>query len=326
MANPKVRSYLGIAKEASRTAGVDPTPVNATDFIPVESINPIDDITMLDDNNWRGSMVEIYGTQQGVKISTFEFGGSVFADSIGYALAGVLGDVATSGATAPYTHTMAVKNSGTGQCTSYTLTDYNAYNARQFAGMQFGEVGLKFSADGLLEYTAKATGYASAVATTPTPSFSTVIPTPVWVGTTTIAGSLITRLQSGDVNLKRTLTPVYTVDGTQSPYQVWQGALAVDGSLTLVMEDDTDLNYYLNNTQPSLALDWSVGAGSTATQLKLQMTKCAFKTGKVTRGKDYVEVEVSFSAIANTTDIGATSGYSPIKVTLKNAKASGTYA
>ena len=56
------------------------------------------------------------------------------------------------------------------------------------------------------------------------------------------------------------------------------------------------------------------------------MTKCAFTVAKIERGKDFIELNVTYKAIANTTDVGATSGYSPIKVTLKNAKASGTYA
>lgn len=325
MANPRYRSFIGIAKEASRSAGVAPTAVAPVDYIPVKTITPFDEVVYLDDTNWRGSMVEVYGTTAGVTRSSFEFDGDVFPDTIGYPLAGVLGDTAISGASAPYTHTMAVKNSGTGQAASYTITDYNAYNARAFAGTQFGEVDFKFSADGLLEYSAKGMGYISATATTPTPSFTTVQTVPVWVGTTTIAGSLSLKLQSGNVNIARPLTPINTVDGSQNPYQVWQGAVNVSGSLSFIMEDDTELNYYLNNTQPSLALDFSQGTGSTATQVKFQMTKCAFKVGKVNRGQDYVTVDVDYTAIANTTDVGTSSGYSPVKVTLKNAKSTAIY-
>lgn len=325
MANPRYRSFIGIAKEASRSAGVAPTPVAAVDFIPVKSITPADDITYLDDQNWRGSMVDTYGTYAGVISSSMEFAGDVFPDTIGYPLCGVLGDAAISGASAPYTHTFAVKNSGTGQAASYTVTDYDSYNARQFAGLQFGEIDIKFSADGLLEYTAKGNGYASAVATTPTPSFSTVAPVPVWVGTTTIAGSLSLKLQSGNINIKRPLTPIHTVDGVQAPYQIFQGAVSASGSLTFIMEDDTELNYYLNNTQPSLVLNFTQGTGSTLTQIQATMTKCAFKMAKVTRSQDYVEIEVDYTAIANTTDVGASAGYSPIKMQLKNAKSTAIY-
>jgi hypothetical protein len=326
MALPKYKSFLGIAKEASRAAGVAPTPVASTDFIPVKDITPFDNIKYLTDEGWRSSMVMNYGEVQGVIYSEFEFGGDVFADTIGYPIAGVLGDYAIAGASAPYTHTMAVKNSTNGQATSYTLTDFNAINARQFAGAQFGSLEFKFSADGLLEYTAMAQGYGSATATTPTPSFSAITPTPVWVGTTTIAGTLSTKLTEGSVTIQRELTPIFTVDGVQSPYQIFQGAVEVEGSLKLIMEDDTDLTRYLTNTQPSLALDFSQGTGASLTQLLLTMTKCAFVVAKVDRSNDYVELDVNFKGIANTTDVGASAGYSPIKVTLKNAKSTTVYA
>jgi hypothetical protein len=321
MANPKYKSFLGIAKEATKGTSVAPT-----DFIPVKDITPFDNIKYLTDEGWRGSMVADYGEVQGVIYSEFEFGGDVFADTVGYALAGVLGDVATTGASAPYTHTMAVKNSTDGQAISYTLTDYNSYNARRFAGCQFGSFELKFSADGLLEYTAMAQGYASATAATPTASFSAITPSPVWYGTTTIAGTLSTKLAEGSLSIKRDLTPIFTVDGTQAPYQVFQGALSVEGSMKLIMEDDTDLTRYLNNTQPSLVLNWTQGTGSALTQVQFTMTKCAFVVAKVDRSKDYVELDVNFKAVANTTDIGASGGYSPVKVVIQSAKASGVYA
>lgn len=326
MALPRYKSFIGIAKEASRSAGVAPTAVAATDFIPVKSIMVLDNVKYLDDENWRGSMVKTYGTVQGPIFSEFEFGGDVFPDTIGYALAGVLGEVATTGASAPYTHAMNVLNSGSGQATSYTITDFDVVNARQFAGCQFGDVDFKFNADGLMEFATKAQGYQSATGTTPTNSYSSVLPVPVWTGTTTIAGSLTSKLVEGNINIKRDLTPIHTVDGSQAPYQIFQGAVEVEGSLTLVMEDDTDLTRYLTNTQPSLAIDFSQGSGATLTQVKFNMTNAAFVVAKVERSKDFIELSVNYKGIANTTDKGASGGYSPIKVTLKNAKVSGTYS
>ena len=46
----------------------------------------------------------------------------------------------------------------------------------------------------------------------------------------------------------------------------------------------------------------------------------------IERGEDFVQVSVDFNAQANTTDDGASGGFSPIKWVLQNAKASGTYA
>ena len=332
MALPRSRSYLGIAKEATRyTAGSSPTAASPTDFIPFTTITPFDNVKYLDDKGMRGSMVEEYGVIQGNIYSEFDFAGDAFPDTIGYMYSGVLGDVATTGSVAPYTHTISVQNSqaSNGQPTTYTMSDYyslGSASTRQFTGMQFASIDTKFSADALITYTTKAMGFQSATATNPTPSFTTVQPLPAWTGTVTVAGSATATLSEGNVNIARPVTPIFTVDGNQAPYQLFAGPVAVSGSMLLILESDAFLNYYLQNTQPTVAIDFTTGTGSGLQEIKFNMTKCAFTVAKIDRGKDYIELNVNYKAIANTTDAGASSGYSPLKITLKNAKASGTYA
>ena len=316
-----------VATQTGKAAlqGVD-SKTDPSDYIPVKEIAPFDNIKYLDDESWRGSMVHTYGTVQGNIHAEFQFGGDVYPDTFGYPVAGVLGDYAVTGSN-PYVHTMAVLNSGTGQATSYTLTDFNALNARQFSGCQFGGLDVKFNADGLLEYTAMAQGFASAtMATTPSPSYSAVTNVPVWTGVTTIGGNVTAKLSEGNINITRPLDAIFTVDGSQNPYQIFQGAVSVDGSLKLIFEDDTDLNRYLTNTQPSLDINFSTGSGASQLAVQFTMTKCAFQVAKIDRSKDYVELDVTYKAIANTTDVGASAGYSPIKVVLKNAKTTAVYA
>lgn len=331
MALPRSRSYLGIGKETRPTPGASPTAAAATDFIPFTSITPLDNVTYLDDKGIRGSMTEEYGVIQGKIHSEFDVSGDVFPDTTGYFYAGVLGDVATTASAAPYTHTMALLNSQAtnGQPPTFTLHDYyslGAASTRSYAGVQFASIDTKFSANTLLSYSAKGMGYQSITEANPTPSFTTVTPVPNWTGQVTLAGSVTAIMAEGNVNMTRPVTPIFTVEDTQRPYQLFAGPLSVEGALLLVMESDTQLNYYLNNTQPTLAIDFSTGAGAALVQVKFSMTKCAFTVAKIERGKDYVELSVTYKAIANTTDVGASSGYSPIKMTLQNAKASGTYA
>lgn len=331
MALPRSRSYLGIAKETRPTPGSSPTAVAATDFIPYTAITPFDNITYLDDKGLRGSMTEEYGTIQGKIHSEVDISGDVFPDTVGYLYSGVLGDVTTTGASAPYTHAIALLNSQAtnGQPTTYTISDYyslGSASTRQYAGAQFASIDTKFSADALLTYSAKAFGFKSVTAANPTPSFSTLSPLPSWTGAVTLGGSVTAIMSEGNVNISRPVTPIHTVDDTQNPYQLFAGPVTVDGSLMLVLESDAQLDYYLNNTQPVLSVDFASGAGASAVQVKFNMTKCAFTVAKIERGKDYIELNVNYKAIANTTDVGTSSGYSPIKVTLQNAKASGTYA
>ena len=320
------RSYVGIAKETTKG-----TAVAATDFIPViaNTLKPVDVIDPLYDTGLRGSLVEHYGYIPGRTRSTIAWSGDVFPDTIGYAIAGVLGSTATTGATAPYSHTISLKNASAvaadAQPTSFTITDFYAANVRQYAGVQFHDFNLKFNADGLLQYDASGTGWASAATTAPTPSFSTVLPTPVWAGTVTIGGTTISNAVTGNLAMKRNANHVYGIQATQNPYQIFVGALGVTGKVTFLMEQDTELTRYLTNTQPTIVFNWTQGTGATLTQVQFTLTKGAYIAAANERGDDMVKITVDIDAQANTTDAGSTGGYGPVKWVLQNAKPAGTY-
>jgi hypothetical protein len=322
-----VRSYLGIAKEVTKGTIVAPT-----DFIPVakDSIKPVDVVDPLYDTGLRGSNVVNYAYLQGRTRSTFDYGGAVFADTVGYGIAGLLGSVATTGASAPYTHTISLKNSlvsgADDQPISYTLTDFYAADVRSYPGCQFSDFSLKFNADGMLEYDTKTTGWASSAVADPTPTFSTLLPTVVWRGTVSIGGATVSTSMTGNIDMSRSVTPVYGISNTQNPYNIFLGPLEVTGKITFIMEDDTELTRYLNNTQPAIVLNWAYGTGATAVQIQATITKGAYTAAMIERGEDFVQVSIDLNGQGNTTDAGSTGGFAPIKWVLQNAKASGTYA
>jgi hypothetical protein len=322
-----VRSYLGIAKEATKGTAVAPT-----DFIPVakDSLKPQDIVDPLYDTGLRGSNVLNYAYIQGRTRSTVDFGGAVFADTVGYGIAGLLGSVATTGASAPFTHTISLKNSLTSdvdvQPISYTLTDFYAVDVRSYPGCQFSDFSLKFNADGMLEYDTKTTGWASSTVADPTPTFSTILPTPVWRGTVSIGGASVSTAMSGNIDMSRPVTPVYGISNTQNPYQVFLGPLEVTGKITFLMETDAELTRFLNNTQPAIVLNWSYGTGASLVQIQATISKGAYTAAMIERGEDFVQVSIDLNGQSTTTDAGSTGGYAPIKWVLQNAKASGTYA
>jgi hypothetical protein len=322
-----VRSYLGIAKEVTKGTIVAPT-----DFIPVakDSIKPVDVVDPLYDTGLRGSNVVNYAYLQGRTRSTFDFGGAVFADTVGYAIAGLLGSVTTTGASAPYTHTISLKNSlvsgADDQPISYTLTDFYAADVRSYPGCQFSDFSLKFNADGMLEYDTKTTGWASSAVADPTPTFSTLLPTVVWRGAVSIGGATVSDAMTGNIDMTRSVTPVYGISNTQNPFQVFLGPLEVTGKITFIMEDDTELTRFLNNTQPAIVLNWAYGSGASAVQIQATISKGAYTAAVIERGEDYVQVSIDLNGQGNTTDAGSTGGFAPIKWVLQNAKASGTYA
>jgi hypothetical protein len=321
-----VRSYLGIAKETTKG-----TPVAPTAFIPVgvSKFKAVDIIDPLMDEGLRGSNNKNYNYVQGRVRSTVEFGGPVFADTIPWAIAGLLGSVATTGSVAPFTHTVSLKNaSATGtdaQPTAFTVTDFYVANVRAYAGCQIHDFNLTFSAEGLLEYDAKATGWQSTTASTPTPSFSTITPTPVWQATVSVAGSTVSNTVDGSLTLTRSVTPIYGINNTQNPYSIFVGPLEVKGQLKFVMENDTQLTNFLSNSQPAIVINWTNGSGASATQLQATITKGAYTAAVIDRSKDFVEVMIDLTGVGNTTDAGSTGGYAPIKFVSQNAVTSGTY-
>ncbi len=81
----------------------------------------------------------------------------------------------------------------------------------------------------------------------------------------------------------------------------------------------------LNNTQPPIDLNWTSGTGASALQLRLHMSQAAWTKAKINRSKEYVSIDTDGTAVGNTTDVGASGGYSPILVALGNNVAASTY-
>jgi hypothetical protein len=206
------------------------------------------------------------------------------------------------------------------------LTDFYAADVRSYPGCQFSDFSLKFNADGMLEYDAKTTGWQSTAVADPTPTFSTVLPTQVWHGTVSVGGSAVSNSMTGNIDMARSVTPVYGISATQNPYNIFLGPLEVTGKITFIMENDTELTRYLSNSQPAIVLNWAYGTGATAVQLQATITKGAYTAAVIERGEDYVQISVDLNGQGNTTDAGSTGGFAPIKWVLQNAKASGTYA
>lgn len=296
-----------------------------SDFIPVNTFTPADNLTQLLDQNYRGSMVDTYDLVLGPISGTYDTGGDFIADPFGYILGAFFGDVATTGSSAPYSHVFAALNTGSGQPTPYMVTDIEPVQARAYPRMQCSDLSIIYDAQKQVSWTAKFAGNMSAPVSQPTKSYTTDRIIPGWTVATTIGGTYTPTLQSAQVDFTRKVTVVNTMDGSQNPYRTWVGPVACTGKATFVYEDETQLKNYLNNTQPSLVLDFTTGSSSSLRELKIQMSRCAYSAATKTRTGDLIDLDVSFVAVANTTDAGASGGYSPAKVTLQSSKASGTY-
>ncbi|MBS2548799.1 hypothetical protein KGQ19_18190 [Catenulispora sp. NL8] len=322
MPNPTYSTVVGIGKEA--VAGQPAVPAT---FLPAKQFTPKDNTALLPDEGWRGSAVKTYGHMPGVMSVEYDFAGDVYADIIGFPLAGVLGDVVVTGSAAPYTHGMAVNNAGQQQPATYTITDFNGVSTLQYPGLHFTEVSLKFAGDKSLDYTAKAVGFPSAPGTKPTPSYSGLPLIAGWTGVVQLGGATVAYVLDGEISIKRGGEAIRNVNGSQAPYSIWSDALEVTGKLTCVMEADTLRQSYVAGTSTSLDVNFAAGTGATATGVRAHCSKIFLDSADINRGKSYVELGLAFTADGNVADAlaGGSGGYTPIQVNVTNANPTGTY-
>lgn len=314
------QSFLGIALET--TAG---TPVAPTNYIRYSQLTPSGQPNPLMDESVQGSMVKTYDTIAGLNQSSVGVQGNVYADEIGWFLASILGDVATTGAGDPYSTTFAAKNNG--QPKTYTLTDYDGVGATAWGGCMCSDLSLNFSQDALLAYSATFAAMNFASASTPTETAGTTKALPTWAATATINSLSTFKVIDFTCDIKRTVSTEATLADSQWPTIVFAGGdLDVTGSLTAVY--DTTLQGYSRGsfTAVPIVIDL-VSPASANREVKLTMTSVTMTAAPIERqlGR-YATMAVTFQANANSTDAGASGGKSSIKATTKSAVTSGTYA
>jgi hypothetical protein len=306
-------SFVGLAKETTYGTGVA-----ATSFIPATTIASEDVRNYTPDQAMRGSAVETYNQVATQGWSTFSLEGPAFFDTIGHILKGLLGAEDLSG-TGPYVHAMSVLNSGTFQPPSYTLVDYNGFEARSFPGSKFNSCQLTYSADGLVTHSTQAQGLASTSVTTPTVSFSSVPATAAYKTVVKVGGSTTTLVESAQLTLTRPTNPIIALNNSTSPTAIWSGPVSLNGTLTALFEDDSFLTPMLAGTSTAVELSTT---DTSSNILDIKGTAGLFTNAPITRNSNgWMEITLTVSSTANTTDVTtAGGGYSPGKVTLTNSQ------
>jgi Phage tail tube protein len=330
---PTQRQVILVAPEVTQGTQV----LTGMFAIPVDNFQAEPNVTALDNKALYGDMAEIHGRTQGPIHESFSLSGPMFPDAIGYLLKNILGDQTESGASAPFTHAFSLLNSGTGQPTSLTIVHQNLLAAttgqRYYPGCCLSELTLKGNADSEF-VTVEAKGMSwpsSAVPTTAvTPTFTAVTPIPFWkfalgVGGTTV-GAPNKKMRDWSLTITRALRVENTAQNSQNPFIIQRGAVGMAGSLTFtVPSDETELTYLLANTQPQVQLLGTQGASAALTSLQIDHLLTAWDTAKEKLDEEAIGFDVTYVAIANTTNAGASGGYSPGKITIQNAVALATY-
>lgn len=329
---PSAKTWVGIAKEVTQgTAVTSPfttTPQNLPEFS--------DDPKWLPDEAMRGSMAKTYGMIQGPLLGSYSQSGSVFLSWFPHHLLNIFGELATTGpASSIYTHAVTLLNSGTAQPPSHTQLDWQGLPAttrvRVYPGCSHSELTIKGNAEStLMEWAAKGNCFPSSIYPTSEPSSApdTTSPIASWRAELAFGGALPGAkklvVRDWEFTFTREIAVQHTSQNSQSPYIIQRGDFTATAKFFVSKpSDETFYDYMRNNTQPQVQFLISNGlAGALAQTLQIDGQQFAATIAKVNRGDEAVGYDIEGEFIANTTNVGASGGFSPCKVTVTNAVAS----
>lgn len=309
--SPRWLIFSGVGKETTWN-----TPVATATYYPIEQPKHRPRFEKYLDQGFRGNAAAHQAFYQGVGWSEINWPNMWFyPDDSGIFLMGLLGTDVVTGTIAPFTHTITLLNSAFPP--SYTGARFTnlAATAEQIGGIYWEELTFKFANPGRLTVDAIGRGTIQGTVTKPTPAYSAQQGLLPWQGSVTVAGSANAKLLNGTISLKRPVALLFGMSNAQNANGSNVDVLAVTGKLEFYSTDMTELNYWLNNTQPSVSIVFTSGANS----LTLQMSKCAFDDPtELDFGTPYARTQASFVAIANATDGGT--GNAPIRGVLLNPR------
>lgn len=309
MAKLSALGYLGLAKEATYGTALAPTV-----FIPFNTVKVEDEWKKVTDEGRRGVLSRDFGVFNTTRDAKVEFEGPCYPDVVGNVLLGIFGKDTVTGAAAPYTHKFQINNA-TGP--SYTVTDYNVLagtNERRYPGAAIEEVSFKFDPDTMLNVSTKMQAKASTLVAKSTPTQSLTAPFMGWQDALKLNGVANNNLLGGEVTFKREVDLIFAGNNTQDPTKMIQGRMEATGKLTFDVDDETEFLLFLNGTQQSVELTFTITAGTLS--LDFMFTKVDVTKATVDRGSESIRVDLEFRALYNTTDAGMGA------VTLINAVAS----
>lgn len=238
-----VNSYVGLGVETSRgtaSSNIKWVPVTTPQLTPQQK--------WLRDEAFRGSPVALYNEVLGVRHDEYTFKSYVFADTFPLVAKAALGYEAVTGA-GPYTHTLSLYNNAAAasQPPAVTIQDFDGNAPFQILDAQLGDLKMTFGAEAAFEYDTKWFGQPFTTISAPTTTFSTEQFIPAWDVVATIGGVASTVVVDGEINITRGTAPIFTAQGTNSPYRLFAGPIDVTGRLKFIVESSDQIIYATGN-------------------------------------------------------------------------------
>lgn len=298
-------SHIGLARESNWGVAVAPTV-----WLPVSGPKPEDTVQWIKEQGFRAVPAKTFGAWQGPIHAVWQMDGLTYPDTIGLLLLATFGTDTVTGASAPYSHLFTLSSTTP---PSLTIADYDAITERRYAGFLPNELDFSFTPNEGLKWSVKGESKKSVTATTTTPTFGTLPPFLGWQGTLNLGGSANVHMLSFDTAIKRSNQVLKGSSGTQDIDAIVPGPMEVTGKITVWMEDETELNYFLAGQPVAAVVTLTAANGHSIT---FTMTATVFEKGAVDRSKEYVTLDLNYEAVWNPTDAG------PMAVTLVNSTAS----
>lgn len=298
-------SYVMLQKEG--TQGTAASSGNKY-FIPVQDAQGEELPHYVNDDSLANNASLIRGVYQGERDSTFTYNGFLYPEIVGPHMV-AMGFADTLSAST--THTFKVPSAGT-QPPSYTINDYDVVANRQWAGMVADQLDWTFDAKGGVKQTFKWLGWTSASSASSAPSWPTTNPFLGWQTSVTVGGVATTRFVSAGVTIKRSTEVIHTLGNTQNPYNVFAGPVEANLKIQAIVENYTEWNQLINNTQPAIVLTATSTTGSSSV-LTITSTSTAWTKATISRKGKYLVLDAEITGIQNSTDVG------PMGVVITNA-------
>lgn len=188
---------------------------------------------------------------------------------------------------------------------TYSLTYYDTVSYVSCSYARFSELQIKIDPKGAVTLSTKATSFPSVAASTVSETYSSYDPLLGWSWNLTNAGASSTRGRSMDATIKRAVEAIESSDGTQTPREIFAGAIEYDATLKAIFENSTDLNLFLANSQQPLTASMQQPLTRGGQSLTLTASKTAWYKGKRDMSGSYAQADFSVSGVYNTTDGGA---------------------
>lgn len=267
------RGSLGVAFESSRGVAVAPAY-----WIPYATLSFGDRIEGARENQGMGNIADSDSFYVTMQFGEGEVEAQLYDSGLGYILGSVLGAVPVTTGGNPYTHTYTL--SQTNQAKSLTLYWSDPDRSYVFPLAVVDTFNISVEPNGIVNYTIgfkskRARDYTSQTANY-TSTGSKFLHQHVQVRLASAVGGLSAATPISLKNLDLTITRNSMYDsvlGTIEPEDILSQPIAVEGSLSLNLEDDTYRNFMLNNTYRAMEI---LLFRSSSSSLQLQFPRVDF--------------------------------------------------